>query len=176
MARLVDVPELLETPEPPGGRFELQAGRLFPVAFAKSGHYRLQRRLERLLQRLAEGFGEVGIEFAFRLFAHFELRAADVAYVVRARFEAVPPDDYLAGAPDLMIEVLSPSNRKGPLEDRIRLCLSNGCSEFWVVDSKQQAVTVFRSGTAGIRYALGDTIPLTLPAPGMLPVSEIFSA
>lgn len=175
-AKLIDVPELLELPDPPGGQYELHGGRPFAVTFAKSGRYRLQRHLERLLQGLAGSLGEVGIEFAFRPLPHFELRAAEVAYVSRERFDAVPADDYLAGAPDLVVEVLSPSNRKGPLDERMRLCLANGCVEFWIVDPKRRSVMVHRSGGVARGFGIGDVIPLALTAPGSLAVDAIFAA
>lgn len=41
------------------------------------------------------------------------------------------PDDYLRGAPDLIIEVLSPSNTATEICDKEKLCLENGAREFW---------------------------------------------
>jgi Uma2 family endonuclease len=40
----------------------------------------------------------------------YEVWAADVAFVSRERWEQGDPDGYLAGAPELVAEVLSPSN------------------------------------------------------------------
>ena len=174
--RLIDVPEYLEIPDPPGGRYELHHGQLFEVSFAKIGHSRVQDTLVDCLRPFAAGRGRLRAELAFRALPHYELRAADVGYVIRERDEACSPDDYLYGAPDLMIEVVSPSNRKGEMNERKALCLANGCSEFWTVDPKERTVIVDKSDGSSTTYRSVDVIPLTLPAPGKLRVDDIFTA
>jgi Uma2 family endonuclease len=54
----------------------------------------------------------------------------------------IPQDAYLMGAPDLVVEVLSPSNTVDEINDKMALCLENGCSSFWVVDPKRKRVSV----------------------------------
>ena len=74
------------------------------------------------------------MEVSFRPFPEHELWAADVAYLSAARFRQADPEDNIQGAPDLVIEVLSPSNTASEMLDRERICLANGAREFWVVD------------------------------------------
>jgi len=81
-------------------------------------HYRRQKRLRRLLEPKFEGFGIVDTEVSFRAEAEYELRVAAVAVVERKSWEAVDDDGYLMGAPDLVIEVLSPSNTAQEVEDK----------------------------------------------------------
>jgi hypothetical protein len=50
----------------------------------KLAHERLQRRLMRLLEAAPPNY-EMGVEYAFRPVAEFDLRAADVAAVSAAR-------------------------------------------------------------------------------------------
>ena len=64
----------------------------------------------------------------------YELRVADVAYLSPERFAQADPEDYIRGAPDLVIEVLSPSNTAAEIYEKEKLCLENGSREFWVVD------------------------------------------
>ena len=45
-------------------------------------------------------------------------------------------------APDLVIEVLSPSNTMDEVLDRQNICLKNGCIAFWTVDPKRKSVMV----------------------------------
>jgi Uma2 family endonuclease len=54
----------------------------------------------------------------FRPLPEHELWAADVAYVSKERWEQIDPEDNLVGAPDLVIEVLSPSNTAAEINDR----------------------------------------------------------
>jgi Uma2 family endonuclease len=103
------------------------------------------------------------------------LRAADVGFVTATRDRATSGDDFLMGAPDLVIEVLSTSNRKGDMAERRSLCLSTGSQEFWIVDPKRQTVEVFTPDGSSKTYQSGDVIPLTLPSQGELPVAKIFT-
>ena len=46
------------------------------------------------------------------------------------------------GAPDLVIEILSPSNRAGEMDDKEAFCLSHGCQSFWIVNPVRRTVKV----------------------------------
>ena len=60
-------------------------------------------------------------------------RRADVAYVSAERSSEAHKTGILEGAPELVIEVLSPSNSAGRMYRLERLCMNNGCQEFWTV-------------------------------------------
>jgi Uma2 family endonuclease len=63
-----------------------------------------------LLLPLTRDRGFMTIEFPFRPEPEYEAWQADVAFVVKGRWEN-DDADYFSGAPDLVIEVLSASNR-----------------------------------------------------------------
>lgn len=161
-------------PEPKGGYYELHHGEPIFMTFPKRRHWKIQHRLMRLLEPLAAGRGNIGLEFAFRPLPEHELWAADIGYVSNARDDEADDDDYLHGAPELVIEVLSPSNTVSEIDDREAMCLENGCQEFWVVDPKRKTVKVSTPDRKTITYIEGDKIPLSVPAAGELAVSEIF--
>lgn len=153
-------------------RYELRHGHLECMAPPKSGHQRIQRRLQKLLEaRLPEG--EAVAELGFKAAEQYEYWYADVGYVAKARFDAVPADKYLQGAPDLMVEVLSPSNTADEIQDRMETCLAAGCQSFWVVNPKRRTVDVTEAGITR-RFRLGDAVECRmLTAP--LQVAEIFA-
>ena len=101
--------------------------------------------------------------------AEFDLRVADVAVVSQTRSRAIDPEDNLRGAPELVIEVKSPSNTPRQLRELASLCLANGGVEFWVVDLEHAAVTVIHqdgssSHLAGGQKHISDTIRRGRPA------------
>lgn len=51
----------------------------------------------------------------------------------------------------------------------------HGCLEFWLVDTKRKTVKVSTPDRKSIAYIEGEKVPLKIPAPGELAVSEIFS-
>jgi Uma2 family endonuclease len=81
-------------------------------------------------------------------------------------------DEYLFGAPDNVIEVLSPSNTAIEINDKRSTCLENGCSSFWVVDPRQRTISV-TEGDVTRHY--GETACFSCDALGAtISVREIF--
>jgi len=139
---LLTVEEFLRLPDPPEGHYELHHGELVAMPPPRKGRQRIQNRLQRLLQRFAGEHYVVHMEMAFRPTPEHEVWVADVGCVSVDRDDATAADDYLAGAPDLVIEVLSPSNTVEEINDKMLICMSNGCNSFWIVDPKHQVVSV----------------------------------
>jgi Uma2 family endonuclease len=171
---LMTVEQFRALPEPKGGYYELHHGVPALMTRPKHKHWAIQHQLLRTLDPLASRRGVLGIEFSFRPLPEYQLWTADVAYVSQSRYDAIDPEDNLHDAPELVIEVLSPSNTMSEINEREAICLENGCLEFWVVDPKRKTVKVSTPDRKTITYVEGETIPLTVPAPGELAVSQIF--
>lgn len=141
---------------------EFHWGSVVTMTRPKMKHVRLQSRLARLLRPKAEHLGIVETEVAFRALPEYDLRGADVAFVSQARWDCTDDDDNLHGSPELVIEILSPSNTKREMQEKAALCLSTGAEEFWVVDRDHQTVSITsRSGHSNL-YRRGERLPLPL--------------
>jgi Uma2 family endonuclease len=97
-----------------------------------------------------------------------------VAFISKARCDAADERD-LEGAPELVIEILSPSNTKPRLREYAALCLANGCEEFWAIDRKHKKVTVTDRNGQSIEYSSGMNVPLTVLSGTSVAVDRIFS-
>jgi Uma2 family endonuclease len=85
--------------------------------------------------------------------------APDVSFVAA---DHVPPYDtpsYSHGAPDLAVEVLSPSNRKAKIARKIGFYFAAGARLIWCVDPKRRTVTVYRPGREPELLKVGDLLP-----------------
>jgi Uma2 family endonuclease len=71
------------------------------------------------------------------------VRAADVAFVTRAREEA-RTYGYAALAPDLVGEIVSPGDRPGELLSKVGDWLDAGVRIVWVIDPERREARVFR--------------------------------
>ena len=171
---LITVAQFRQMPEGGEYAYELHHGKVVAVSRPKKRHWKAQRRLVPLLETKLQGY-EVGMEFAYRPVAEFDLRVADVAAVSRVRWDATDEEDNLRGAPDLVIEVKSPSNTQRQLQELVALCLANGAIECWVVDLDQKSVSVVRAEGAAVVYTCGMSIPLTAFGGGEFAVDEIFA-
>ena len=153
---------------------ELRYGEVVTSTRPKSGQYKLQVRLAHLLETRADRLGVVGIEMPFRAVPQFDLRAADVAFVSRDRWEAIDLDDNLRGAPDLVIEVKSESNTWAELSERASLCLANGCLDFWIADEEARIITAVAPDGKALQYSGEDCVPLPLFGGDGLRVADVF--
>lgn len=124
------------------------------------GHYKIALRLQSFLAKAASDIRIAGMEMGFRPLVGNEYWIADVVFILRKRRDALPGDGYMVGAPELVIEGLSPSNIMSKMRERRKICLENGCIEFWMVDSKTSEVKVSTRDGHSITYRPGQQIPL----------------
>jgi Uma2 family endonuclease len=155
--------------------YELRHGELVQVTRPKYKHYRIQNRLQELLRVAAPAGSFIGIEFAFRAVPEYDLRVADVAFISAERVACIDPEDNLHGAPDLVIEILSPSNTAAEIYEKEKLCLEHGCQEFWVVDLDLRQVKVSTPDGLTRTYRSGQDIPLPLFGAATLAVDAVFA-
>jgi Uma2 family endonuclease len=149
--------EYEQIPNPPSGRYELHHGELINMAFPEHRHQRAQWMIRRLLESAMRD-GVVKEELAYRPVPEHECWAADVAYLSDARWNSI--DRWLLGAPDLVVEVLSPSNTATEILDKKEMCLKNGAREFWLVDLDHRLVEVSTPNGYTRTYKPGQEIPL----------------
>lgn len=73
-------------------------------------------------------------------------RGADLAYASKEKLKAQPADAAaLEIAPELVIEVISPSNTWDHVMDKVREYLAIGVSEIWIIMPNGQTAQVYRS-------------------------------
>lgn len=144
--QLLSVAEFLKLPEPKEGHLELHHGEVIVVPPPKWRHQILQRRIFKLFDRQLGNSGVVLCEMAFRPTPEHEMWIADVGYVREERAARIGGDEYLNGAPDLVVEVLSPSNTADEIDDKRTTCIANGCQSFWVVNDRRKLVAVTEDG------------------------------
>jgi Uma2 family endonuclease len=90
------------------------------------------------------------------------VRGPDAAFWSFARLPKLP-EGYIEIAPNLAIEVLSPSNTRRKIREKIKEYFSNGTERVWVIYPKTREARVFRSPTKstvlGVRDVLdGETV------------------
>ena len=104
------------------------------------------------------------------------VRAPDVAFISRERLEEIgETDGYWPGAPDLVVEVISPNDRYTEVEEKVAEWLEAGAGMVIVVNPRRRSVRVHRSLSDVIDLAEGDVIDGADVVPGWtLPISEIF--
>ncbi|HUP88370.1 MAG TPA: Uma2 family endonuclease, partial [Longimicrobiales bacterium] len=93
------------------------------------------------------------------------VRGPDVSFVASSRLAYGTADPFLNGAPDLAVEVVSPSNRAAELLEKIAEYFAGGAKVVWVVYPRTKSIVVhLANGEVGI---VAGEDPLT--APDVLP-------
>lgn len=158
---------------------ELSEGELIRVTYPKSGHNRIASRLYRKLATFLEqeALGEIFVEAAYLLAADPPtLRVPDVSFLHSSRLHGQDPDDYFRGAPELAVEIVSPSDSAEELDLKIRQYLKAGARAVWVLYPKTRSVHVFERGGASRVLSEGDRLEAPELFPGWsVPVAELFA-
>ena len=120
--------------EPPGFR----CGRIAVDIAARLGEY-----------VRAKNVGVIVVEAGFQLFAKPDtVRGPDVAFIAEDRVPDPEPVGYLTIAPDLVVEVLSPSDRAGDVQSKVTDWLNAGSRLVWVIDPARRRSVVYRPDTS----------------------------
>ncbi len=101
--------------------------------------------------------------------------APDLAFIAAERLPAELPHEFWSIAPDLVVEVLSPSESRHRVQQKTALWLQAGVRLVWNIDAATQTVTVHRADGSTQVLRPGDTLSGEQVLPGFeLPVGEIF--
>jgi Uma2 family endonuclease len=158
VATTLTVDEFLELDLPEDRGWELHEGELAEVTVPVWLHSAIQKRLEKLLSgQLPNHFAMD--EMSFR--TGRSVRRADVGVTTRERAQGALGARILNGAPELVVEVFSPSNKPHQIAAYRQLCFDNGTLAFWLVRGEEKTVTVWlRDDPKVVTYEGSESIPL----------------
>lgn len=170
-----------------GERAELIDGDVYQMATPSRVHQEISMELARQFANFLEGkpCRVYPAPFGVRLFEREGDRPEDVDTVVEPDLCVVCDisklDDYgCKGAPDLMVEILSPSTRRHDRLVKLDLYQRAGVREYWIVDPEYRSVQVFtRDGTGLLRpledYSRGDIAQVNVLEGCTINLAQVFS-
>ena len=165
---------------PEGDRRELIEGDFYVVPPPNIRHQTISRNLGvRLWEFVREHrLGTVLLAPTDVLLSQESVVQPDILFVSNER-RGIIAEANISGAPDLVVEVLSPGTADRDRDLKLRLYAGHGVREYWIVDPDEESVEVMALGPEGPtgvwRYASGSVRSGLLPG---LDVSlgEIFAA
>jgi Uma2 family endonuclease len=167
--------------EPPEGEWELIDGVVVPLSPASPRSARIGARLLISVGNHVDRH-DLGVVYnadgGFKLFPDREtVRAPDVSFV---RAERAPSGEdelrFARLAPDLAIEVLSPSDSRRAALSKATMYLEAGVRLVWLVDPQRRLVVVLTPDELPITLREGDLLDGGEVLPGFaVPVAEIFA-
>lgn len=175
----VTAEDLLDTPDD-GLRRELVRGEMRVMAPAGNVHGRIAVNVTWSLADHAksEDLGSVfAAETGFKISGDPDtVRAPDVAFIRRERLDAVGEvEGYWPGAPDLVVEVVSPTDRFAELEEKVVDWLAAGSRMVLVVNPRARTVTVRTSEKEARILSDEEALDGGEVVPGWtLPIADVF--
>ena len=89
------------------------------------------------------------VESGFKLASHPDtVRGPDVAFISQSRLPDPEPVGYPAFPPDLVVEILSPTDRPGEMLGKVADWLSAGTRLVWIMDPERRLARVYRADGA----------------------------
>ncbi|MGH7570379.1 MAG: Uma2 family endonuclease [Gemmatimonadota bacterium] len=176
---LVSLEEFERLPEEDEYLLELVRGRLVREARPGGEHGVLAGELVgRLHYHVGKhGLGRVVTETGFLLAEDPPtVRGPDAAFISAERYPKTgAPKGFWRIAPDLAVEIVSPSNSATEIQEKVLEYLEAGASLIWVVDPGVRTVTVFRSRTDVRVLTQEETLEGADVLPGFqLSISDLF--
>jgi Uma2 family endonuclease len=99
----------------------------------------------------------------------------DVSFLAEQRAASADPEGYFLGAPELAVEVISPSESAVDVERKVELFLAHGGQVVWVIYPKSRTVRAFLADGSASLHGLTDSLTLPGILPGWtLPVPTLF--
>jgi Uma2 family endonuclease len=121
-------------------RCELLFGRLYVMASPTLTHQAVVHVLWRHLDDLAQASG--GLAYASPLdveLADHSIVQPDVIYLSAERLGVAQPRR-LIGAPDLLVEILSPGTARRDRGEKLMLYAQSGIREYWIADARTRQI------------------------------------
>lgn len=140
--------DYLQLPE--GAPYELIGGELVMSPSPSAEHQRILRRLSWSIQQYLDESEKGEIFFAPMdvYFSENDTPQPDLIFIAKDRIDIIG-EQKIEGAPDLIVEILSPSTAHRDLTTKKRLYEQHDVKEYWIVDPEQQAVEVFENTDRG---------------------------
>jgi len=171
--------DLLETPDD-GKRYEILEGELYVTAAPNLAH---QHCVGMLLQIIGphvrgQGLGRIFIAPTDVLLSNISVVEPDLVFISRQRLDLLTPAN-VRGAPDLAIEVLSPSTERTDRGRKMEVYRQYGVPHYWLVDPAARFAEAHRLVEGQYQLAAradGDETFSAPPFPELsIPLAELWS-
>ena len=165
---------------PDDERYELIDGELIMSASPNLPHLRNQTKLGYFIVQFVNlnDLGEVFYSDADIVLSESDVLKPDLSFVSKERAHILTYAN-IQGAPDLVVEILSPSTARRDWGVKRELYAKHGVKEYWIADPANKIVWVMllRNGVLEVQQTChpGDTIASSVLAGFTVKVDDIFA-
>ena len=170
--------EALALPDRDDCRYELDEGTLIEFTLPRPRHQRIVMKVSNAMENWANS-GGIGVVYPsdtpFLLGRNPDiLRGPDIAWLSRERMRTLDPDKIVEGAPNIAIEIASPSDRISALLKKTSQYLEAGAEEVWLIMPAGREIHLYRPDESPRILRPGEVLESRLLPGFALPVADIF--
>lgn len=132
---------------PEGAPYQLIGGELIMTPSPNPNHQRISKRLAFILYGYVEknkNLGEVLYSPLDVYLEDTEVYQPDIIFVSKERLNIIG-EKKIEGAPDMVMEILSPSTAYYDLKHKMTAYAKHGVKEYWIVDPMEKSMEIFEN-------------------------------
>ena len=131
---------------PEGAPYQLIGGQLIMTPSPIPYHQEISRNLEFKMLAFVEEQGSGHVYYAPLdvFFSDSDVYQPDIIFIRKEREEIIGKTK-IEGAPDIVVEILSPSTAYYDLRKKFRVYEQSGVSEYWIVDPELKRIEVYEN-------------------------------
>jgi len=130
---------------PEGAPYQLIGGKLVRTPAPSIKHQDVLKKIFAKLYSLEEKkLGKVFCAPVDVYFEETETYQPDIIFISRERLEIIE-EERIRGAPDLVVEIISPSTAYYDLRKKFKIYEKHGVKEYWIVDPEEKSVTIYEN-------------------------------
>jgi len=159
--------DLMQMPDD-GKRREIIDGELYATPSPVNYHQKILFNLTLALGKFLEDhpLGELRFAPLDVILSEHDVLEPDLFLVLNEHRDIL--QDWVHGAPDLVIEILSPSTEARDRGIKLKAYARNGVGEYWIVDPNTQVIEIYRRATEGFHLAVTCVKEMTVETPLLL--------
>jgi Uma2 family endonuclease len=170
--------DLAQAPED-GRRYELYDGEVQVVPSPLPRHQIISANVAELLRSYVAAHGGTYLVTPIDIvFSEYDVLMPDLVLFVEARMHLVQLDAPIRHAPDLAVEILSPSTAATDRGRKMQMFARYGVREYWIVDPVEERLEIHTLAPGGYQLAQFATGPFRIQSPLLpevnAPVESLF--
>ena len=151
--KLLTYEDYVKLTPPDSGNFELLNGQIFFMASPKPSHQDVSSLLHTFLgfYIVQNKLGKLLAAPMDVLFTPHDTFQPDLLFITKERLNIIG-ENKIEGTPDLVVEILSPSNDTNEMSYKKHIYGSTGVKEYWLINVEKQTLTLYKQIDNELRW------------------------
>lgn len=151
--KLLTYDDYVKLTPPDSGNFELLNGRIFFMASPTPTHQEISSLLHTYLgiYIINNKLGKLFAAPMDVLFTPHDTFQPDLLFITKERLNIIG-ENKIEGTPDLVVEILSPSNDTNEMSYKKHIYGSTGVKEYWLINVEKQTLTFYKQIDNELRW------------------------